>query len=156
MNLLSFVGVRAARAARIVLDLVLSIKRLCSTENAHFCSQFVGMNPCYETKYRAHMQIFVRLFSSYRLAIASVWRNNSGTTPLMDTTAFIGTNPEALVPDCSSSSRSREPRSSRLLRFDPSGFDDTRRAFTLGQYEACELRLCHVHRIAPMLRNPLP
>jgi hypothetical protein len=44
---------------------------------------------------------------------------------------------------------------SRLLRFDPGGFDDTRRVFTLAQHESCELRLRHDHRIGPMLRQPL-
>jgi hypothetical protein len=42
---------------------------------------------------------------------------------------------------------------SGLLRFDPSGFDDTRRAFTLAQNKTRELRLCHAHGISPMLRK---
>ena len=42
---------------------------------------------------------------------------------------------------------------SGLLRFDPSGFDDTRRAFTLAQNKTRELRLCHAHGIGPMLRK---
>src|SRR5713226_6018485 len=48
------------------------------------------------------------------------------------------------------------PTSTRLLRFDPSGFDDARRVFTLAQHEARELRLRHAHRIGPVLREPVP
>jgi hypothetical protein len=42
---------------------------------------------------------------------------------------------------------------SGLLRFDPCGFDDTRRAFTLAQNKTRELRLCHAHGIGTMLRK---
>src|SRR5260370_35035761 len=42
---------------------------------------------------------------------------------------------------------------SGLWRFDPSGFDDTRRAFALAQHEARELRLRHAHWIGPVLRK---
>src|ERR1700716_1329221 len=44
---------------------------------------------------------------------------------------------------------------SGLLRFHPSGFDDTRRAFTLAQHEARKLRLRHAHWIGPVLRKQL-
>jgi hypothetical protein len=44
---------------------------------------------------------------------------------------------------------------SRLMRFAPSGFDDTCRAFTLAQHEARELGLRHVHWLAPVLGNPV-
>jgi hypothetical protein len=44
---------------------------------------------------------------------------------------------------------------SGLLRFHPSGFDDTRRAFTLAQHEARKLRLRHAHWIGPVLRKRL-
>ena len=48
---------------------------------------------------------------------------------------------------------SLKKETSGLLGFDPSGFDDTRRAFTLAQNKTRELRLCHVHGIGPMLRK---
>ena len=46
------------------------------------------------------------------------------------------------------------PGYSRLFRFDVSGFDDTRGAFTLALHEARELGLRHAHWIGPVLRKP--
>jgi hypothetical protein len=43
-----------------------------------------------------------------------------------------------------------------LLRLDPSGFDDTRSAFTLALDKARTLRLRHSHWIGPVLRAGLP
>jgi hypothetical protein len=39
------------------------------------------------------------------------------------------------------------------LKFDPSGFVDSRCVFTLAHHKASELRLCHAHGIAPMVRK---
>jgi hypothetical protein len=41
------------------------------------------------------------------------------------------------------------------LAFDPGGFDDLRRTFTLTQHEARELGLRHIHRLASVLDNPV-
>jgi len=43
----------------------------------------------------------------------------------------------------------------RLLGLDTSVFDDLCRTFTLAQYEASELRLRHIHRLASVLGNPV-
>ena len=44
---------------------------------------------------------------------------------------------------------------SNLFRFDASGFDDTRGAFTLALHEARELGLRHGHWIGPVFREPV-
>lgn len=44
---------------------------------------------------------------------------------------------------------------SHLFRFDASGFDYTRGAFTLALHEASELGLGHGHWIGPALREPV-
>src|SRR5580658_2016930 len=39
------------------------------------------------------------------------------------------------------------------LKFDPSGFGDSRCVFTLAHHKASERRLCHAHRIGPVLHK---